>query len=105
MSGLDHYEEELTALDKRIARLALLCGADLTREDVLIHLIKGQFEACPQSGAIDKSHLQELRALLMMKYNIEVSCIHSMGAEQCARLIAEHDDKLKRAGFPKHLLP
>jgi hypothetical protein len=76
MSGLDHYDEELAALDKRIGRLALLCGADLSREEVLIHLIKGQFDACPQPANVDKTHLQELQALLMMKYKIEVSCIH-----------------------------
>lgn len=104
MSGLQHYDEQIEALDTRIGRLALLCGADLSRRDVIVHLIKGQFGDCDHAAGIANEHRQELRALLMMKYNIELSCIDAIGAEQCAQLIAAHDDKLRRRGFPPQAL-
>ncbi len=105
MSGFEHYDEELAALDKRIGRLALLCRADLSDQSVIIHLIKGQFDACPDPHAIDAAHLQELRALLMMKYKIETSCVDALGAEQCAKIIRDQDQCMQRLGFPAHGKP
>ena len=104
MSGLEHYDEEIEALDKRIGRLALLCGADLSRHEVVIGLIKGNMAVCEHAQQIAPGHREELRALLMMKYRIEASCVDAIGAEQCARLIAEQDDKLRRHGFPPQSL-
>jgi hypothetical protein len=36
----------------------------------------------------------------MMKYQIEVNCIDTIGAAECAQLIAEQDERLRRSGFP-----
>lgn len=104
MSGLEHYDEEIEALDKRIGRLALLCGADLSRHEVVIGLIKGNTAVCEHVQQVAPGQREELRALLMMKYRIEASCVDAIGAEQCARLIAEQDDKLRRHGFPPQSL-
>ena len=104
MSGLQHYDEQIEELDRRIGRLALLCGADLSRRDVVVGLIRGQFEQCEHADALAAPHRAELRALLMLKYKIEVSCIGDLGAEHCAQLIAEQDEKLRRRGFPPQTL-
>lgn len=100
MSGLHSYDTEIHALEQRIGRLALLCGADLSRPEIIIGLIKGNFSACSHQGAATHEHQKELRALLMMKYQIESSCIDAIGTEQCAQLIAEQDERLRRNGFP-----
>lgn len=103
MTGIQHYDEQIEALDKQIARLALLCGADLSRNEVVIALIKGNYATC-NAHVGDPKYREELRALLMMKYKIEASCVDAIGAEHCAQLIAEQDDKLRRAGFPPQSL-
>jgi len=46
MSELEHYDREIYELDQRIGRLALICGADLSRSAVVAGLIKGQFDVC-----------------------------------------------------------
>lgn len=102
MSNFGHFDEELQALDKRIGRLALLSGADLSQSEIVAQIIKGNFSACQNGSSTHETQLKELRALLMMKYHIEVSCIDSLGAAQCAKLIAEHDEQMRRSGFPPH---
>lgn len=100
MSGLEHYDREIYELDERIGRLALLCGADLSRPDVVVALIKGRFEVCTRDEAVSKARRVELRALLMLKYKIEADCVDALGAAHCARLIAEQDARLRLRGFP-----
>lgn len=104
MSGLQHYDEQIEELDRRIGRLALLCGADLSQREVVVRLIKGNTATCEHAASVAPEHRAELRALLMMKYRIEMSCVDSLGAEHCAKLIAEQDDKLRRSGFPPQAL-
>ena len=104
MSGLQHYEGEIQAVDARIARLALLCGADISRIDIVSNLIKGNFAVCTHANSTALGTLQELRALLMMKYRIEASCVNAIGAGDCARLIAAQDEKLRHSGFPPESL-
>jgi hypothetical protein len=41
----------------------------------------------------------------MMRYYIEISCIDAIGVEDCARLIVEQDEQLRRSGFPRESLP
>ena len=36
MSELEHYDRETYELDQRIGRLALTCGADLSRQEVVV---------------------------------------------------------------------
>lgn len=100
MSELEHYDREIYELDERIGRLALACGADLSKREVVIGLIKGQFEGCTHTGALSKARQAELRALLMLKYKIEASCVDAMGVADCARVIAEQDGRLRQRGFP-----
>ena len=105
MSDLEHFDTEIHALDQRIARLALACGADLSKPETVLDLIKGNFETCMRADAVAARHRDELRSLLMMRYHIEISCIDAIGVEDCARLIVEQDEQLRRSGFPRESLP
>ena len=104
VSDLQHFEMEIHALDERIGRLALLCGADISRPESVLRLIKRQFETCTHGDAVGMQHRDELRSLLIMKYQIEVSCIDAMGVQDCARLIVEQNERLRRSGFPPESL-
>lgn len=101
MSELEHYDREIYELDQRIGRLALACGADLSRHEVVVGLIKGDFESCAHTDALSKLRLAELRALLMLKYKIEASCLDAIGVADCSRLVSEQDARLRRRGFPR----
>ncbi|MGE0384388.1 MAG: hypothetical protein AB7Q97_06615 [Gammaproteobacteria bacterium] len=99
MSELEHFDEELLALDQRIARLAALCGADLTSTDGIVALIRGDFTRCRARDDLSAPRRQELRALLMLKYRIEQACIGELGADACRRIVDDEHDRLRRAGF------
>jgi hypothetical protein len=96
MSELEHYDEELYALDERINRLALACGADLTSADAIVSLIKGDFSACRRSSSPKR---RELRGLLMLKYHIEEHCVAELGAGECRRIIDAEQARLRARGF------
>lgn len=104
MSELEHFDREIYALDERIARLSLICGVDLSRTETVAGLIKGHFETCAHANYVSAHHRDELRALLMMKYKIESSCIDTLGVEDCVRLVSEQSDRLRRSGFPPESL-
>jgi len=104
MSELEHYDREIYELDERIGRLALICGADLSRSAVVIGLIKGQFDVCAHKNELSKAKLVELRGLLMLKYKVEAECIDDFGVEHFDHLLAEQDIRLSNRGFPPESL-
>jgi len=99
MSALEHHDREMREVDERIARLSLLIGADLSRHDVIGDILAGRF-AAPGGSKSHTNPVQELRALLVMKYRIELSWIDEDGLEECARRLAELEGKLRDRGLP-----
>lgn len=93
---MGHYDEELYALDKRIKRLAISCGIDLSQKDIIVSLIKGNYSVCTKG---DNPKKNELRGLLMLKYDIQEHCIASLGTDKCLEIVEEIDEKLKKCGF------
>ena len=104
MSELDHFGREIRELDERIGRLALICGADISRSAVVAALIKGQFDICVHKNDLSKAKLMELRGLLMLKYKVETDCVDILGAEHFDHLVAEQDIRLRNRGFPPETL-
>ena len=96
MSDLEHFDQELYAVDARIARLGIACGVDLGNRDVIVALIKGNYAVCPHANMVKRD---ELRGLLMLKYDIEERCIESIGTDQCHYLIEEKEAKLRKRGL------
>ena len=96
MSGLEHYDQELYALDKRIRRLAISCGIDLEQKGVIVSLIKGDYSICSRG---DNPKRKELRGLLMLKYGIQEHCINEIGTDKCLQIVNDVDKKLKQCGF------
>ena len=104
MSELDHFDREIFELDERIGRLALICGADISRSAVVAALIKGQFDVCAHKNNLSRAKLEEIRGLLMLKYKVEASCVDDLGVQHFDRLVAEQDIRLSIRGFPPETL-
>jgi hypothetical protein len=100
MNTEGRYDRELYAIDVRINRLAIACGADLKQKDVIVSLIKGNYAVC---RAGDNPKRRELRGLLMLKYKIEESCIEDLGGAECLKIIENEDERLKKHGFATNL--
>ena len=96
MGELEHYDQELYALDERIKRLAISCGIDLKQKDIIVSLIKGSYSVCHRGN---NPICEELRGLLMLKYDIQKHCIDSLVASRCSQIIDEVDEKLRKRGF------
>jgi hypothetical protein len=96
-NGLEHFDREIYAIDERIGRLALACGVSLDERANVVALIKGNFTVC---RAESNPARHELRALLMMKYQIEERCLATLGDAQCLRLIADGEARLRERGLP-----
>ncbi|MCX7936062.1 MAG: hypothetical protein N3A66_12480, partial [Planctomycetota bacterium] len=67
MSGLTHFDRELGELDKQIVRLGALCGLDLTRDENVMALLRGEIgtERCPQQM---RKLFMLLKGLLELRY-------------------------------------
>ena len=104
MSELENFDREIFELDQRIGRLALICGADISRSAIVAALIKGQFEVCAHKDNLSKAKLAELRGLLMLKYKVEAECVDELGLEHFDHLVALQDIRLSNRGFPPETL-
>ena len=93
MSGLEHYDDELFALDQKIMRLAISCGIDLAQNNVIVSLIKGDYSVCSRG---DNPKRETLRGLLMMKYKIEKDCVDSLGVDECYKIVNEVESKIHK---------
>lgn len=98
MTGLEKYDKELYALDERINRLAISCGLDINDNAIIVSLIKGDYSVCKQGNNPKR---QELRGLLMLKYNIEEHCINDLGVNECSEIIEKVNLKMQQHGFMK----
>lgn len=97
MSGLEHYDQELFDLEKRIRRLAISCDIDISDKNVIISIIKGNYNDCKNKNNPKKD---ELRGLLMLKYDIQENCLDSIGVNECFDIVKQVDEKLHKCGFP-----
>ena len=104
MSEIEHYDSDLYELDARIGRLALACGADLSRSEVVVGLIKGHYEVCAHKEKLNAAKLLELRGLLMLKYKIEDEYAEEFGVADFNRLVAQQDALLNKRGLPEQSL-
>ena len=100
MGGLEHFDRELQELDTRIGRLALLCEADLSRSEVVVALIHGEYAGCRRADHLDRAHLDELRALLMLRYGVEEKCLADIGREACVRMVDAAHARMRKSGLP-----
>lgn len=96
MSGLEHYREEIFAVEERIGRLAIVCRVDLEDSHQVHALRNGQVNGF---GGHDAHTMTLLRQLLNLRDIIEGHCIDDRGAEECRLIREEIEEQLRLHGF------
>ena len=96
MSELEHYDDELFALEERINRLALAGGVDLNENAQITAIIKGQFAFFSNS---DEHVYHLLRELLLLRDYITIHCADERGLKECREILEHVDSRLRRNGF------
>jgi hypothetical protein len=89
-------EARLFPLEEEIRRKALLCSVNLNDETQLMALLRHHYEQCadPKSPVCD-----ELRGLLVLRYQMEKNCSEAIGGEHCEEVLADIAAHLARLGF------
>ncbi|NNF60515.1 MAG: hypothetical protein HKN06_04200 [Gammaproteobacteria bacterium] len=96
MSELEDYDAEFYALEKRIGRLAIATGVDLTRPDQVLALRKENYALL---GYGDKHTYHLLHELFLLRDYLQAHCISEHGAQECRRLLEHADARLRKRGF------
>lgn len=86
MSELEHFDQELVALDQQIVRLGALCGLDTTHEDVISAILRGDIgpDSLPQTL---RKPFMLLKGLLALRYHVEKHCVEDLGPAQCQHIL------------------
>lgn len=96
MSELEHYQEEIFAVEERIGRLAIACRVDLQ---------DGHQVAALRSGAVngfnghDPHTMNLLRQLLNLRDIIAGHCIEDRGEQECRVMMENIEEQLRQHGF------
>lgn len=86
MSGLEHFDRELGELDKQIVRLGKLCGLDLSHEETVTALLRG--EIGPERFPPDvRKLILLLKGLLALRYQVEKQCVEDVGPAHCREIL------------------
>jgi hypothetical protein len=94
---LDRMESAIHELNVQIARLAILLGVSLESREQVAQALQPASEQAPHGA---HKH-EELRALLVMRYELEKSYIEELGPEQTQQLMLRSEQALVRAGFKR----
>lgn len=96
MSELENYDAEFYELEKRIGRMEIATGVDLTQPDQELAIRQENYALF---GYGDKHAYHLLRELLMLRDYLKQHCTGELGADECRRLIEDADARLRKRGF------
>lgn len=96
MSELEHYREEILAVEERIGRLAIVCRVDLEDEHQVHALRNGVVNGF--SGH-DAHTMTLLRQLLNLRDIIEGHLLAERGPEESRAIMEEIEVQLRQHGF------
>ncbi len=96
---LERMEEVIEELDKRIARMAIGLNVDLSDEENLLTIIHQKHEHFESNHSHEKTHIHELRGLIVLRYGIEKQYVELIGAKATKQLLLIAEEHLLQMGF------
>lgn len=88
MSGIEHFDHELLELDKQIVRLGVLCGLDMTDQEVVMAVLSGKLGVPGDKLDMRKPYML-MKGLLELRYIVEKHCVDDIGASRCSEVLQE----------------
>lgn len=90
------WQNNLDALDREIARMALLCNVKILEPGVVDRLIQGDDTVC---GTDNPLAFRKLHELLLMHFMVRQKSAEALGQQQTAAIELYVIDRLKKS-FP-----
>ncbi|PKO45702.1 MAG: hypothetical protein CVU29_08500 [Betaproteobacteria bacterium HGW-Betaproteobacteria-22] len=87
MSGMQHFDHELTELDRQIVRLGNLCGLDMLQDKTVLSILEDKTKLEHFSKERQKPFLL-LKGLLTLRYMVEQQCIDDIGTGDCKQVLS-----------------
>lgn len=96
-----HLEKLLEQLDMSIARLALACGVSLDSEESINLAMRNPIESAHESSSEHEEQQlhEQLRGLLVLRYELEKRCVEEVGEQATRDLMAQAEAHLNALGF------
>jgi len=86
MSGMQHFDHELSELDRQIVRLGNLCGFDVAQNHIAMSLLEGGVQPASLPEELRKPFVL-LKGLLTLRYMIEKQCVDDIGPSHCKQIL------------------
>lgn len=86
MSGIQHFDHELSELDRQIVRLGTLCGFDVAQDHIAMSLLEGEVQPATLPEELRKPFVL-LKGLLTLRYMIEKQCVDDIGPSHCKQIL------------------
>ena len=90
------WQNNLDALDREVARMALLCGVKILDPGIVDRLIQGDDTVCGTNNLIA---FRRLHDLLLMHFLVRQKSAETLGQQQAAAIELSVIDRLKKS-FP-----
>ena len=102
---LHRMESSIEALNARIARLAIALDVSLKSDDEVARVMNRHLvPAVPHESQITSEHhmaykWEELRGLLVLRYDVETRYVDQVGVTATRQILIEAEEHLVREGF------
>jgi hypothetical protein len=90
------WQNNLDALDREVARMALLCRVKILEPGVVDRVMHGDDSVC---GADNRIAFRKLHDLLLMHFLVRQKCADALGQQQTATIEMYVIERLKKS-FP-----
>jgi hypothetical protein len=94
--GTGWWHDNLDALDREVARMAVLCRVKILEPGVIDRLIQGDDTVC---GTTNPLAFRKLHALLLMHFAVRQKSAEALGQPQAAAIEIDVIERLKKS-FP-----
>jgi len=90
------WQNNLDALDREVARMAVLCRVKVLEPGVVDRVIRGDDKVC---GTVNPLAFRKLHGLLLMHFIVRQKSAEALGQQQTATIERDVIDRLKKS-FP-----
>lgn len=92
LNSLQHFRDDLEAIDLEVGRLAMMCGVSLLEHGMVEAIFHGDASVCPVRN---RMAWNKLRGLLILHYHVVASGIEFEGGAMAAEVVSHSAEKVR----------